>query len=155
MIGNLSEELKKLIGDVPFGAFGFTVRIDGTDILGCFQEVTGLGIKLDVEDVPEGGVNSTKRKMIKGASYTNVTLKRGMCGPGMYAWITAALTGIKARSEVTISMLDDDAKSVRMVYHLRRAIPISWAGPALNVMSDAIATESIELAHEGLVVGGA
>ena len=135
---------------IPFGAFGFTVELDGAVGLSCFQEVSGLGISIETEPLKEGGVNSTTHHLIKGASYSNVTLKRGLCDIGMYAWITAALEGKLIRHVVKISMLDDAGKPC-MHYMLKGCIPVKWSGPTLSVTSDAIATESIELAHEGLV----
>ena len=49
----------------------------------------------------------------------------------------------------TIKILDDAGK-VAKTYSFKNAVPVKWDGPALSVMQDAIATESLELAHEGL-----
>ncbi len=139
----------------PFGAFGFKVEVDGGGALGCFQEVSGLGMEIKTADKLEGGVNKTTHKIITGASYTNVILKRGLCDIGMYDWISSFLEGSKKqRYNVTITLLDDAQKPV-MKYKLARAIPVKWTGPALSVSSDAIATESLEFAHEGLTVSKA
>jgi phage tail-like protein len=138
----------------PFGAFGFKVEVDGGGALGCFQEVSGLGISIDVETLKEGGVNKTTHQLIKGASYSNVTLKRGLCDIGMYKWINDVLEGNVTRYSVVITLLDDEQKPV-MKYKLAQAIPVKWDGPTLSVSSDAIATETLVFAHEGLTVSKA
>lgn len=143
--------LQKKIEDIrPYGAFGFVVTVDGEG-LSCFQEVSGLSVSLNTTDRKEGGVNGTIHKLIDHASFSNVTLKRGLCATDMYSWIQDAISGDVTRREVKIELLDDAGNTVK-VYTLRNAIPVKWSGPALSVTQDAIATESIEFAHEGLVV---
>jgi len=136
---------------IPFGAFGFKVEIDGGEPLGCFQEVSGLSINIDAVDQKEGGMNRGAHKIINGASFGPVTLKRGLCDVGMYSWINDALEGKVTRHTVIITLLDDAQKPI-MQYKLIRAIPTKWSGPTLSVTSDAIATESLEFSHEGLTV---
>ena len=141
---------------VPFGSFGFKViiKIDGEDKdLGCFQEVSGLSVTINVEDVAEGGVNNTTHKIITGASYSNIVLKRGLCDAGMFGWIKKVLDNqLPNRVDGTITILGDDRQPVKN-YKFKRGIPVTWDGPSLNVTSDAIATETLEIAHEGLTVG--
>ena len=46
----------------------------------------------------------------------------------------------------------DDAGAERMRWNVRAAWPVKWSGPAFDAGSDAIAIESLELAHEGIEV---
>ncbi len=138
---------------VPFGAFGFKVEIETeSGAKGCFQEVSGLSVQVNVTDLVEGGVNNTTHKLIGNASYSNITLKRGLCDGSMFDWISRFVNysggGLK-RVNGTIKILDDAGK-VAKTYLFKNAVPVKWDGPALSVMQDAIATESLELAHEGL-----
>ena len=137
---------------IPMNTFGFKVKVGGEDF-GLFQEVSGLSVQLNVTDLQEGGCNNTTRKLIDGVSFSNVTLKRGLCAAGgMFGWIETAINGgIPDRRTVTIEILGDDGAPVK-TYTLDRALPVKWDGPSLNVMQDSIATESLELAHEGLKV---
>lgn len=139
---------------IPFGSFGFTVRLgeEGGNSLGCFQEVSGLGIQINVTDLVEGGVNNKTHKLLGNASFPNITLKRGLIDDEFYHWISNVRNGVVSRKTISIEILDEAGKSCKK-YKIERAIPVNWSGPALNVMQDAIATESLELAHEGLVLG--
>lgn len=138
---------------IPFGSFGFTVELskadgEGNDSLGCFQEVSGLGIQINVTDLVEGGVNHMTHKLVGNASYPNITLKRGLIGHEFYDWINNVRYGKIQRKTIRITILGED--NAKLSYEISRALPVNWSGPALNVMQDAIATESLELAHEGL-----
>ena len=140
---------------IPMNSFGFRVYFgdEGTDDMGgLFQEVSGLSVQVNVTDLQEGGQNSKTYKLIDGVTFSNVTLKRGLCGEGMYAWIDRVRKGEIERKTVRIEVLGDGKDEVVRTYKLDRAIPVKWDGPSLNVMQDAIATESLELAHEGLEV---
>lgn len=138
--------------DIPFGSFGFKVEISIDDKIACFQEVSGLSASVKTEDIVEGGVNWTTRKIITGASYSNIVLKRGLCNNSMFEWIDGFITGknIK-RLSGNIKLLGDDGKTVK-VFHFEHGIPVKWDGPSLSVTNDTIATETLEIAHEGLFV---
>lgn len=137
----------------PIGAFGFTVDFGDEEdpATSYFQEVTGLSVKIETEDFHEGGVNSTTHKIIKHASYGDVTLKRGLADTRFYKWVNEFLNGTISRKDVIITILNDDG-SPGITYKLLNTIPKQWNGPNLNVMQDAIATESIILAVEGIVI---
>ena len=64
----------------PPVAFKFHVFID--DIYGAkegsFQEVMGLNVKIETEDIQEGGENRFVHKFPKAPKYPNLILKRGM-----------------------------------------------------------------------------
>lgn len=135
----------------PFASFNFQVEIcnDGK-ILALFQEVTGLSASIEVTDLKEGGVNSTTHKLIGHASYGNVTLKRGLIDTEFIQWVNDALSGTVYRKDIIITINDDSGEHIS--YKLLNTVPVKWEGPNLNVMNDAIATESLELAVEGLVL---
>lgn len=138
----------------PYGSFGFKVIVTGADgSLGCFQEVSGLSAQVNVTDLVVGGMNHTTKKLLGNATYSNVTLKRGLCDGTMFDWIQSVINGGKiTRLKVEIQILADDGKTAAVVYTLNNAVPVKWDGPSLSVMQDGIATESLELAHEGLTV---
>lgn len=148
---------------IPFGSFGFTVELsetgksEGALKLGRFQEVSGLGIQVNVTDLVEGGVNDRTFKLVGNTTYPNVTLKRGLVDNAFYDWINSVRMGKVTRKDITITLLGDGRNDQgqhvgKKQYIISRALPVNWSGPALNVMQDAVATESLELAHEGLTV---
>lgn len=137
----------------PFASFNFKVEIssDGNnEVLALFQEVTGLSASIEVTDLKEGGVNSTVHKLIGHASYGNVTLKRGLIDNAFTQWINDALNGTIYRKDIIITINDDSGEHIS--YKLLRTLPVKWEGPNLNVMNDSIATESLELAVEGMII---
>lgn len=139
----------------PYGSFGFRVNLKDAEghELGCFQEASGLSIQVGVEDMAEGGLNSTTHKVITGTSYANIVLKRGLCSADMYGIIEKVVNakGNITRIDGSIDLLDDAGNPIK-TFSFVRGIPVKWDGPSLSVMSDAIATESLEIAHEGLTV---
>ena len=138
--------------NVPYGSFGFKVEVSIDNNIACFQEVSGLSVSINTTDVVEGGLNSTTRKLINGTSYPNIVLKRGLCSNSMYEWINGFVTGSNIkRLSGDIRLLDDKGNAVK-VFRFTRGIPVKWTGPTLNVMDDNIATETLEIAHEGLTV---
>lgn len=135
----------------PFASFNFQVEIcNEVKVLALFQEVTGLSASIEVTDLKEGGVNSTTHKLIGHASYGNVTLKRGLIDNEFVQWVNDVLSGTVYRKDILITINNDSCESLS--YKLLRTLPVKWTEPDLNVMNDAIATESLELAVEGLVL---
>ena len=138
----------------PFSAFGFKVvlsTLDGEQ-MGLFQEVSGLSVQVNITDLVEGGVNDRTHKIIGNTTYSNIILKRGLFNRKFFDWITSiSKQGKITRDTLKIEILGDDMNAV-MAYKCDRVVPVKWNGPTLNVMSDAIATESLELAHEGIEI---
>lgn len=137
----------------PIGAFGFIVNFSDNEdsATSYFQEVTGLSIRIDTDDLQEGGFNNITHKIIKHASYGDVTLKRGLTDTRFYNWINEFINDTFSRKDITITVINDNNEP-ELTYKLLNTIPKQWNGPNLNVMQDAIATESIVLAVEGIVV---
>ena len=134
----------------PLGSFGFRVSLGGGD-LSLFQEVSGLGVQINVKDQPEGGMNFSSHKVLDNATFNDVTLKRGLIGPEMFSWINDVVAGNIQRRAVKIEVLDDKGNPAK-TFICMNAIPVKWDGPTLNVMQDAIATETLVIAIEGLSV---
>ena len=63
------------LGDANSATFLF--EVDGVDI-GRFEEVSGLEVSIETEDIPEGGQNSFIHKMPGRMSWPNIVLKRGV-----------------------------------------------------------------------------
>ena len=64
----------------------------------------------------------------------------------------AARIGTKVDRRAISIILLDDTGAERMRWNVRGAWPIKWSGPSFDAGSDAIAIESLELAHEGIEV---
>lgn len=139
------------VNNKPFGAFAFRVKVDGKEV-GLFQEVSGLSAQIEVQDLAVGGLNTTTLKLAGPASYPNLSLKRGFCVTTMMDWFESYRAGsgnTRKRLSGTIEMLGDDGAPV-MTWAFVNGIPTKWDGPQLSVSQNAIAIESLEIAHEGL-----
>jgi phage tail-like protein len=55
------------------------------------------------------------------------------------------------RRHVTVRMFDTAGKELSKWSYVN-AYPVRWIGPSLNSSSNAVAIETLELAHEGLQV---
>jgi phage tail-like protein len=69
-----------------------------------------------------------------------------------YTWVVnigGQGTGIK-KSNVTITLLDDDLSTELAIWQLTNAWPCKYTGPDFNASVSEIAFESIELVHDGV-----
>jgi len=157
------------MGISPFNSFynegptsaTFIVEVDGK-ILGSFREVKGLGGKVEIFEVTEGGENGFVHKLPGRFTFDDVTLRRGMTfDNGLYNWFNEASgsrfeLGSKrgkatlARQNVAITLMSAKGKRLR-TWILTDAIPVSWKGPDLSIETDEFLVEEITLAHHGLV----
>jgi phage tail-like protein len=150
----------------PLPAHKFLVSLDPTDgylpfaqssvitliAAGQFSEVTGLSAQLEVLAHPEGGRNDYVHQLPVRHSYPRIVLSRGVVrDPGLFFWYQAGLTqSIGARRDGAIILLTPSGvPAVGWIF--RGGLAAGWKGPALKGGDNAIAVESIEIAHEGLL----
>lgn len=131
----------------PFGTFAFEISINGI-ATGFFQEVSGLSAQIEIVEVQEGGRNETTRKLVGQGKFPNLVLKRGFC-QGTLLDALMKFHSAKQRLSGDIIMCSNAGKEVAR-WHFVNGIPVKWDGPQLNVGQNAIAIESLEIAHEGL-----
>src|ERR1044072_3055032 len=119
--------------------------------LGGFQEVRGLGADLEVTSYSEGGVNDKVHQLPVRHSWTRITLKRGLTlGRGLWEWYEAGLTqSLGARRDGAIILMSPDGKQIAS-WEFYGGLAAKWTGPEFNAMQNAIAVESVEIAHEGV-----
>jgi phage tail-like protein len=132
----------------PVGELRFTVKLPHTP-LGRFRECTGLAAEIEVKDYNEGGVNDRVHKLPTRMKYPNLVLKRGVTyEDALLKWLWSVQRKLE-RGDVTLQLMGPGGKAVR-TWVLTNAFPIKWTGPNLNAGSNQIATESLEIVHEGL-----
>jgi phage tail-like protein len=153
----------------PFGAYHFSVEIDGESISYPFRSVSGLKIESSVVELEEGGFNATTRKLIGRTKYPNIVLKRGFCGANseLYKLRMRFLNDIPksggssdnhARPETpqringVITQKGPDGTCAK--WRFVRGWICKWEGPEFDASKNEISIESIEIAHEGLLMLG-
>ncbi len=134
----------------PYLAFDFLVEIEGL-VVGGFTDVTGLQREVEVQDYREGGVNEYVHKLWGPTRYpSNLILKRGLTDIATWAWHEAVTRGIILRLDGAV-LLRDGAGEERWRWTFSGAYPVRWLGPELRAGTAAVAVETMELVHRGLI----
>lgn len=116
-----------------------------------FQEVTGLGADLEVTDYAEGGVNDFVHQLPVRHKWSRISLKRGLVRDlGLWWWYQAGLTqSLGARRDGVIVLLTPlGVPAIGWIF--RAGLAAKWSGPELKAQENAVALETLEIAHEGI-----
>lgn len=136
----------------PLASFRFLVEIGGL-VVGGFSEISGLQTETEMEEYREGGVNDYVHKLPKNSKYLNLTLKRGLTDSTvLWTWYRAVVAGTIQRKDGSIILLDASGAE-KWRWNFVQAYPIKWVGPDLKADGNAIAVETLELAHNGFTKG--
>jgi len=142
------------MGD-PALSVSYNVTLDGFIPLGFWTKVEGLGMEYEVFTYREGGVNGYEHKLVGPVKFTNLRLSRPVdaTSPAIMMWLgsnqmmviehTMAITAMTASGEAITT------------WNLLGAVPVKWTGPSLDIMSNSIATETLEVAYQEIsLLGG-
>jgi len=136
---------------VPDGKPGcrFYVQVEGIS-QAVFTEISGLAMEMAVEDVEEGGNNGFVHKLPGRCKTGNLTLKRGLTTSNDFLrWSTDVSLGTIKKKNVSVVLYDPNGtESMRWTFY--KAYPVKWSGPNFKADDNAIAIETVELAHEGM-----
>jgi phage tail-like protein len=155
--------------DLPLPGFRFVVTLDRADAYlppaqaarlaevapGAFQQVSGFGARLEVLDYAEGGRNDFVHRLPVRHAWERIKLSKGVVrDPVLWDWYRAGLTGsLGARRDGSIVLLGP-AGDRALAWEFRGGIAAAWSGPELDAMRDAVAVESLEIAHHGVATAG-
>ena len=132
-------------------AFLFSVEIVGLNT-GGFRSVGGLKVETEVIEFREGGDAGAIRKMPGITRYANIRLTRGFTGDRtLYDWFTNLQKTNPTKVGGRILMFDRHGVRVA-AWKFSNGFPVKWEGPDFDASSNEVAIESIEIAHEGLVI---
>lgn len=135
----------------PYAQFNFLVELDGLTVAG-FTEVGGLATESDVIEYRNGSDDATVRKLPGLRKYSNITLKRGYTqNLELWQWRQTTEDGQTERRDGVIILLDEARQPV-LRWIFREGWLSKYEGAALNSTTMEAAIESIEIAHEGLVM---
>ncbi len=140
------------MANYPLPKFHFRVEWGGSKI--GFTEVTGLNIENELIEYRDGSSPEYhKMKMPGMQKYGNVTLKRGMFEGDneFFVWLSSVTLSKIERRDIMISLLNESHEPVFM-WSLKNAWPTKITAPDLKSDANEVAIETIELAHEGLVI---
>lgn len=121
-------------------------------VQGVFTEVSGLQIEMDVMEYQEGGNNGFVYRLPGFSKVSNITLKRGMTKSNdFFTWCAQTASGKFSRKNVTIVMYNTSGQEL-VHWNFLNAYPVKWIGPQFQASAAAAAIETLELAHEGMVL---
>ena len=131
----------------------FEVSIDD-DHLGVFNSCEGLGCEFVLEQREEGGNNSMVWQLPTRMKYTNVKLTRpiGADSAKLTKWFAGMVNGVKPTTMVISAKSRFDEKVAE--WSLVGVVPVRWTGPSLNLDTVKVATETLEVAHHGILPPG-
>jgi phage tail-like protein len=119
--------------------------------LGGFSECTGLEMQLDIEEYREGGRNGEVLQFPTRVKWGRITLRKGMAyGSELWDWHYGFAQGTGKRRDGVVVLTDSNHVPAQSWY-FRRGLPVRYTAPALNASQNAVAIESIEIAHEGIL----
>jgi phage tail-like protein len=152
-----------------FGAYYFRVDLHGPDgnVKGSFpfRSCSGLKSEATVVELEEGGFNGTTRKLIGRTKFPNIVLKQGLCGPTSELWKLRQQfiddgheldMGDKKgrqtpkRISGTIVQMGPNGAEAKWVF--TGGWVCKWEGPDFDASKNEVSIESIEIAHEGLMM---
>jgi len=130
----------------------FYVQVDGWT-QAVFTEVSGLAMEMAVEDVEEGGLNSFCQRRPGRVKTSNLTLKRGLTNSDDFLkWTREVSRGKIEKKNISVVLYNlNGTESMR--WEFLQAYPVKWSGPQFKADDNAVAVETLELAHEGMKAG--
>lgn len=141
----------------PYGVFNFRIEFEN-GVIGTFSEITGLDTEHGVIEYRTGDEAPTMRKIPGLEKHPQVVCKRGLVGADkLWKWRQQVIDGIgnvddsEGKTTVTVHLLNEKRDPV-ITWTLKKAWPVKWSGPALASGKNEVAMETLELAHEGIVV---
>ena len=130
----------------------FRVEISHGDYnLGSWSQVDGLDVKWDVAEYRAGDAGNQRWYFPANTHYSVVRLTRAASAESelVRKWLNH--TSYKFEPQVgTVWLLDSAGKEV-MPWELRHVMPVRWSVGGFEAGASRVATETLELAHEGFL----
>jgi phage tail-like protein len=129
----------------------FRVKLDGGADLGNWSKCDGLSVEYDVFEYKEGGENTYIHRIPGRAKYQNLKLTRPVNKDSKQVadWIAGMKTHVR-RDTAEVSALDSEGKAIA-TWNFEGVYPVRWNGPSLDIGNNQVATETLELAHNGFL----
>lgn len=143
-------------------AMRFNVTVDGLN-LGDWSGCSGLEVKAKLTKMHNPGNYSTEEILFADTTYETIKLERAIDSRSTLVrkWVGdrlafqrqpgwSPLPAFLGGETATITLLDAAWKPVT-TWQLRNVYPVAWKGPQLSATKAAVATEKLEIAHEGFL----
>ena len=143
------------MGD-PAVSIAYKVTIDGFIPLGIWTKIEGLGFEYQVTEYREGGVNGYIHKIVGPCKYTNVRLTRPVDSTSqlLMMWLQSNMIAVVPQTMAITALHGRRARTSRPGTW-SGVVPVKWTGPSLDIMSNNVATETLEVAYQEIIGLGA
>jgi phage tail-like protein len=137
----------------------YKCTVDGFIPLGIWTKIEGLGFEYDIYEYHEGGVNGFTQKRMGPVKYENLRLSRPVDSNSLLvsAWLKMQSVKVVPQT-MAISALSTEGEEIT-TWNLAGVVPRKWTGPTLDIMGNAIATETLEVIYQEIIgfggLGGA
>lgn len=150
----LARTLRSEHANLPPVAYSFRVVFaeNGMKDETSFQEVSGIGGEMQVEEVTEGGETRFVHRLPTGVKYKPLVLKRGVApaSSALATWCRSTLEGGLGRQILTaplsVYLLDEQGDPLR-AWLFANAYPTQWEIGNFDAMNNAVAIETITLSY--------
>ena len=116
-----------------------------------FSEISGLAAEIETMTYNEGGRNDSVHKLPTRMKHPNLVLKRGVTTvKDLQEWCLDSFMG-PDQKEITLTMYNQQLEKLR-TWSFKNAYPVKWTGPTFNVGQAAVATEVLEIVHDGIQI---
>jgi phage tail-like protein len=138
-------------GRDPSPSFRFGVKVGDLNVA-RFSECSGLEFEQETFDIKEGGLNTTIHRLPGRFKFTNLTLKKGIASDGdkLWDWVTKTAQGQISPKQVDVTLYDLSGTKILRTWTFIGAYPVKWSAVPLNAEQNAIAIETLVLAHQGM-----
>lgn len=146
------------LSEYPPVGFYFKVEFQGvpgvSDRDFRFQEVSGLNVEVEVEEVKEAGENRFIHKLPLRTKYTNLVLKRGMLtDSALIGYFNEALDSYFnpfnysfSPCDIYISLLNSEGDPLSS-WQVVGAYPLKWQISDFKSMDNSLVVETLEFAY--------
>lgn len=142
------------MGD-PAVSIAYKCTIDGFIPLGIWTKIEGLGFEYQVTEYREGGVNGYTHKILGPCKYTNLRLSRPVdsTSPMLMMWLQSNMVAVIPQTMAITAMTAGGTEIT--TWNLAGVVPVKWSGPSLDLMSNSVATETLEVTYQEIIGLGA
>jgi phage tail-like protein len=138
--------------DAQYGlVMRFDVIVDGIE-LGAWTSCDGLKVDFGLKEIKVGGNNDCKVYLPDRVFYQKLVLKRAMTqsdSAKVMSWLRSMVDATDGGT-ATVTLRDSHNHTVSE-WTFANTRPFSWKGPTLTATGKEVATETLELVHEGFL----
>lgn len=136
---------------IPPVGFYFTLSFNGEEY--GFQEVSGISIHMETNEIAQGGENRFVHRVPTSVKFQNLVLKRGMASQNsaLLRWCQETLEGnmsnpIKTHT-ILVQLLDTGSGVISSSWQFYNAYPVKWSVSPLLSNTNEVVIETLEMVY--------